>query len=136
LFTRKRYQLRMIRGERLKHARRMRAEPTNTEQALWKLVRGRRFEGLKFRRQVPMGRYVADLVCEAHRLIIEADGPFHDPVHDQIRDQWFQSKGYETIRFPIDLVQSRPDLVLQDIAAAVARRPQQPHFRTCRSSEI
>ena len=58
----------------LAHARRMRKAPAATEQYLWKLLRDRRLAALKFRRQVPIGRYVADFACLRHRLIVEADG--------------------------------------------------------------
>ncbi len=73
-------------------ARRMRHAPTFHEGLLWKLLRNRRLEHLKFRRQVPLGRYVADFLCPRHRLIVEADGPFHDPEKDAVRDAWLKAK--------------------------------------------
>ena len=79
-------------------ARHMRRAPTSSEAKLWELLRGRRLEGLKFRRQAPVGRYVADFVCYRHRLIIEADGPFHDD--DAERDAWLSSQGFRIVRFP------------------------------------
>jgi hypothetical protein len=56
-------------------AKTMRREPALYERRLWAILRDRRLEGLKFRRQVVIGRYVADFVCLRHRLIVEADGP-------------------------------------------------------------
>jgi very-short-patch-repair endonuclease len=50
----------------------MRVEPTPAEKALWKILCNRRLAGLKFRRQVPIGDYIADFVCFSPRLIIEA----------------------------------------------------------------
>jgi very-short-patch-repair endonuclease len=55
-------------------ARSMRKAPTEAEAALWRIVRNRRFSGYKFKRQVPIGGYIADFVCFEARLIVEADG--------------------------------------------------------------
>ena len=63
------------------------------------MLRDRRLDGLKFRRQVPIGPYVLDFVCLSLRLIVEADGPFHDPDHDAHRDQWLRTQGFQVIRF-------------------------------------
>jgi very-short-patch-repair endonuclease len=60
---------------KLAFAKQMRRAPTWNERALWKLLRDRKLEGLRFRRQVPLGKYIADFVCLQRRLIIEADGP-------------------------------------------------------------
>jgi very-short-patch-repair endonuclease len=80
-------------------ARTLRRRATLTERRLWALLRDRRLDGLKFRRQVPVGPYVLDFVCLAHRLIVEADGPFHDPAHDALRDQWLITQGFHVLRF-------------------------------------
>lgn len=55
-------------------AKAMRREPTDAEYVLWQLLRGHRLKGLKFRRQVPLGPYIADFVCHACKLIVEVDG--------------------------------------------------------------
>ena len=66
---------------------------------LWRALRSRRFAGFKFRRQVPIGRYIADFVCYEARLIIELDGSQHaDSSHDQRRDAWLKDDGYRVIR--------------------------------------
>ena len=70
-----------------------------TEVRVWRLLRNRRLGGLKFRRQVPIGPYVADFVCLRHRLVIEFDGPFHDPVADAARDAHLAALGYRVLRF-------------------------------------
>ena len=80
-------------------ARALRRRATVTERALWRQLRARRLDGLKFRRQVPVGAYVLDFVCLAHRLVSEADGPFHDPAHDVHRDQWLATQGFHVLRF-------------------------------------
>ena len=91
------------------------------ERALWNLLRGRRLEGLKFRRQVPIGRYVVDFLCLRHRLIVEADGPHHeDSLHDVERDAWLRSQGFRVLRFANKEIEDWPERVLDAITAAVA----------------
>jgi very-short-patch-repair endonuclease len=77
----------------------MRKEPTEAELALWRLLRDRRFSNYKFRRQVPIGPYIADFVCFSARLIVEADGSQHaGNAHDVARDAWLISQGYRVRR--------------------------------------
>ncbi|ACG76635.1 conserved hypothetical protein [Phenylobacterium zucineum HLK1] len=80
-------------------ARRLRREATAGERRLWALLRDRRLQGLKFRRQFPVGPYVLDFVCLRHRLALEADGPLHDPERDARRDAWLAARGFRVIRF-------------------------------------
>jgi very-short-patch-repair endonuclease len=114
-------------------ARRLRAEPAYTETLLWKLLRNRRLYALKFRRQMPIGPYIADFVCLRHRLVIEADGPLHDPERDARRDEWLRGQHFRVLRFSNDLIARHPDEVLDRIAeaAGVARpliRPLRGHL--------
>jgi len=102
----------------------MRHAPVVTERLLWDLLRDRRLSGLKFRRQVPLGRYIADFVCLRHRLIIEADGPVHeDSLHDQQRDAWLSSRNFRVMRFLNKDIQNDPDAVLSKILNACAAHP-------------
>ncbi|MFN3558234.1 MAG: endonuclease domain-containing protein [Brevundimonas sp.] len=95
-------------GDRLQGlAKRMRREPAVHERKLWRLLRDRRLEGLKFRRQVVIGPYVADFVCLRHRLIVEADGPFHDAERDAVRDAWLAAQGFRVLRFPNPQIELR-----------------------------
>lgn len=79
----------------------MRANPTEAECKLWLLLRDRRLENLKWRRQfIVDDRYIVDFVCLAHRLIIEADGSQHsDSREDRRRDDWLKSQGFTMLRF-------------------------------------
>jgi len=90
------------------------------EQKLWNILRARRLEGLKFRRQVPLGRYVVDFLCLRYRLIVEADGPLHDPVHDAERDVWLRSQGFRVLRFQNHEISSRDWEVIGRILQVVA----------------
>ena len=102
----------------------MRREPALYERRLWKLLRDRRLEGLKFRRQVVLGRYVADFVCFRHRLIVEADGPLRDERidHDEARDAWLTAEGFVVLRFTNQQIESRSWEVIGAIMAASERR--------------
>jgi very-short-patch-repair endonuclease len=109
--------LSMVDSSKHAFARSMRRAPVATERTLWALLRDRRLEGLKFRRQVPVGRYVADFLCLRHRLIVEADGPFHEEheVRDVERDTWLRSQGFRVLRFP----NARIDLKPHEVIAAI-----------------
>jgi very-short-patch-repair endonuclease len=71
---------------------------------MWVLLRDRRLEGIKFRRQSPLGIFVADFYCPELKLIVELDGEIHeDPrqlAHDQNRDFYLASQGCTILRFP------------------------------------
>ncbi|MBI1406384.1 MAG: DUF559 domain-containing protein [Caulobacter sp.] len=97
----------------------MRKAPAFHETILWKLLRDRRLAHLKFRRQVPLGRYIADFLCLEHRIIVEADGPLHDPAKDAERDAWLSGQGFVVLRFPNATVLASPGLVLTAILDAV-----------------
>jgi very-short-patch-repair endonuclease len=81
-------------------ARALRRNMTEPERKLWYLLRSRRFSGFKFRRQVPIGRYVVDFVSLEARLIVEADGSQHcENAHDATRDAWLVAQDFHIRRF-------------------------------------
>lgn len=88
--------------ERVKQARSLRREMTNAEVLLWRALRNRGLDGLKFRRQVPIGPFIADFACVDRRLIVELDGRPHDEpeqqLHDRKRDAWFETSGWRVLR--------------------------------------
>ncbi|MCR4916859.1 MAG: endonuclease domain-containing protein [Prevotella sp.] len=92
------------------YARYNRREMTESETALWKALRNE-FRGIKFRRQHPIGDYIADFLCLKAKLVIEVDGGYHDKPQQQLEDQWrtefLQSKGYKVIRFTNEEVSSQ-----------------------------
>jgi very-short-patch-repair endonuclease len=80
--------------------RHLRKNPTDAERRLWSALRDRRFENYKFRRQVPIGRYIADFACFERKLIVEVDGGQHsESEHDRGRDAWLGSQGLRVLRF-------------------------------------
>jgi very-short-patch-repair endonuclease len=97
-------------------ARQLRVNSTDAERRLWSLLRDRRMGGYKFRRQCPIGPYIADFACFEHMLIVEADGGQHaDNPNDQRRTNWLQAQGWRVIRFWNDEILRNP----QGIAAAI-----------------
>ncbi|MEE9352429.1 MAG: endonuclease domain-containing protein [Thiotrichaceae bacterium] len=82
-------------------ARDLRKNQTDAEAALWKLVRAKQIEGLKFRRQHPIPPYIVDFVCTEKKLIIELDGGQHAETinYDEKRTKYLESQSYTVIRF-------------------------------------
>ena len=81
-------------------ARKLRKDMTDAERALWQCLRYRQLKGLKFRRQVPLGKYIADFVCFEANLIVEVDGGQHNQnEYDEKRTVWLKTQGYNVIRF-------------------------------------
>ena len=107
-------------------ARALRRATPPLERELWRLLRSRQLDGLKFRRQVPLGPYVVDFLCLRHRLIVEADGPLHDPIHDAKRDAWLHAQGFRVLRFENSRINSRSWTVIDEIARAIAAPPADP----------
>ena len=91
-------------------ARQNRREMTESEIVLWNALRNE-FRGIKFRRQHPIGDYIADFLCLKAKLVIEVDGGYHDKpqqqLEDQLRTEFLQSKGYRVIRFTNEEVSSQ-----------------------------
>jgi very-short-patch-repair endonuclease len=101
-------------------ARRLRRGLTDAERKLWGLLRDRRLQGLKFRRQVPIGPYIADFVCQSAKLIVEADGSQHaENKRDAKRDAWLASRRYIVVRFWNHDILRQPRIVLDTICARV-----------------
>jgi very-short-patch-repair endonuclease len=105
-------------------AKQMRRNPTANEAKLWELLRGHRLDGLKFRRQAPVGRYVADFVCYQRRLIVEADGPLHEEnaAHDLARDAWLRDQGFFVLRIPNEMISTDKQAVLSALRKAADAR--------------
>jgi very-short-patch-repair endonuclease len=96
---------------------------TDAERRLWYFLRGSRFQGWKFRRQVPMGPYVADFLCERARLVVEVDGGQHgDNVkRDEARTRWLEARGYRVVRYWNNDVLGNTDGVLTALIAELVQ---------------
>jgi very-short-patch-repair endonuclease len=121
----------------IRRARRLRKTPTRAEEFFWSLVRDRALDGLRFRRQVPIGLHVIDFACLSARLIIEADGGVHAlrTFDDAKRDSWLTSQGFQVLRFPNADIPGKPNDVLAAIRDA-AHRPPSVRLRPPPSPEM
>ena len=83
--------------------RTLRKNMTKQERLLWQFLRKKNINGLKFRRQYPIGKYIVDFICNEKRLIIEIDGGQHNEnqniVYDKERTKYLETKGFKVIRF-------------------------------------
>ena len=102
-------------------ARKLRCAMTEAETRLWYQLRDRRLLGFKFRRQVPIGNYVADFACLHAKLIIELDGSQHLEVaeKDASRTEDLAALGFNVLRFWNDDVFLKLEDVLERIIAAL-----------------
>jgi Uncharacterized protein conserved in bacteria len=116
----------------MKHAfaRTLRREQTDVERKLWYALRGRRLGGFKFRRQQPIGPYIADFVCFEAKLIVELDGEQHGEaahtVYDRVRTERLKADGFRVLRFWNGELIENFDGVLEGIERALKRPSQIP----------
>ncbi len=109
-----------------KRAKRLRREMNLPEVVLWDCLRSGKLNGLRFRRQHPIGAYILDFYCPSAKLAVEIDGEGHahpaQTDHDRARDNWLASQGVRMLRFPATAVLDEEALlqVLGEIAAAAA----------------
>jgi very-short-patch-repair endonuclease len=105
----------------LQRARALRKQMTRAEVHLWRRLQGEQIAGFRFRRQVPIGPYIADFACMAKRLIIEVDGEQHSEQteRDLRRTAWLQSRGFRTLRFWNHEVLTNAEGVVYVIAQAL-----------------
>jgi very-short-patch-repair endonuclease len=116
-----------VSSSRLQRA--LRKKMTDAEQALWRILRGRLIDGLKFRRQHPFGDYILDFVCLENKLIIEVDGSQHQnqAEHDEVRTQQLQKADFHILRFWNNEVLQETEAVKEKIWMAVRELRPHPH---------
>jgi adenine-specific DNA-methyltransferase len=112
----------------LGNARALRENSTDAERRLWYYLRHRRLSGYRFRRQMPIGRYIADFVCIRARLIVELDGGQHveSVIDDLERTLHLARSGFRVIRFWNDEVLRRTEAVLESILEALIQACPHP----------
>ncbi len=106
-------------------ARRMRKTFTDAEMRLWQLLRGRNLKDFKFRRQHPLGPYIADFICLEQRLVIEVDGGQHQEqaAYDGKRTKDLEAAGYRVLRFWDNDVLLKTNDVMEAIYHALHAAP-------------
>ncbi len=100
----------------------MRQAPTLSEARLWESLRGSRL-GVAFRRQVPIGRYIADFVAPSVKLVVEVDGGYHAAraTADARRDRDLHRLGYHVLRLTDAMVVHQHEQALALVREALAR---------------
>jgi len=98
---------------------------TDAERRIWQILRSEQMQGRRFRRQVPIGRYIADFVCHEARLVIEVDGGQHDraSLREIERSAFLQHEGYRVLRFWNNEVLTNPEGVYATIVTGLSRTP-------------
>jgi very-short-patch-repair endonuclease len=110
-------------------ARTMRRNMTDAERRLWQALRSQQLQGYKFRRQAPIGRYIADFICHKARLIVEIDGGQHDhsSAPEVARSEFLQNEGYRVLRFWNNEVLANFEGVYDAIVNEVSRQTTPTH---------
>ncbi len=111
-------------GTPLARARQLRRRVGDAERLFWGRTRNHRLAGFKIRRQVPIGPFIVDFVCNRVRLIIELDGDQHAEAerYDAARTDYLERLGYSVMRFPTRDVLADIDGVLAEVRAAIENR--------------
>jgi very-short-patch-repair endonuclease len=113
-------------------ARKLRNNLTDAEKHLWYYLRNKNLEGLKFRRQVILGKYIVDFICFEKRLIIEVDGGQHvdNKQSDIVRDAWLESQGFRVLRFwNNEVLENRDGVILKILSVLQPPPPPAPPAR-------
>ncbi len=115
-------------GDKLTNISRMlRKQGTDAENRLWFHLKGKQLEGVKFRRQEPIGDFIVDFVSYEERLVIELDGGQYAEENGQAKDsrpdEWLNSQGFRVLRFWNNEVLQNLEGVLETIIAKCRRHP-------------
>jgi 2-isopropylmalate synthase len=114
----------MREGQKRNVARALRRNATDAERIMWRLLRDRRLDGVKFRRQVPIGPFVADFASIELRLVLEIDGGQHaESRSDAARDRYLRANGWRVLRYWNNDVMKSREGVWESIQQAVALTP-------------
>jgi very-short-patch-repair endonuclease len=115
--------MRSSNGARTARARQLRQVENEAEEALWNELRGRRLNGYKFVRQLPIGPYFADFACRQSNLVVEVDGSQHQGKRsDRFRDETMNINGWSVVRFwHVDVLRDK-ESVLETILAVLDGR--------------
>jgi very-short-patch-repair endonuclease len=120
-------QIRNARAVTIGRAKELRRYGTASEAVLWEQLRGRRLNGLKFRRQCPLGAFVVDFLCSEKSLVIELDGGYHDAddqqFYDEQRAKYLETDGFRILRFRNEDVLNNIHSVCAAILKAAHQEP-------------
>lgn len=120
----------MREGQKRDAARALRRNATDVERIMWRLLRDRRLSGVKFRRQVPIGPFIADFASIKYRIVVELDGGQHaESASDARRDTFLAAEGWRVLRFWNSDAMSNREGVLESIMQALALTRRGPLVR-------
>jgi len=106
----------------LEKARDLRRNNTEAEAKLWQCLKAKRL-GVKFRRQVPIGPYIADFICHELSLIVEVDGGHHsENAKDEVRTKFLNNEGFEVLQFWNNDVIDNLEGVVSTLTLALSQR--------------
>ena len=110
-----------IRRKMIEIAREFRKEPTEGEKILWGALRGKKLDGIKFRRQQPIDYFVVDFYTSVHRLVVEVDGPIHDHQveADKARQDILEVVGLTVFRIKTEIPENNLPLALKLIRVKI-----------------
>lgn len=110
-------------NELTQKARLLRKNQTKQEAKLWAILRNKQLKGLSFKRQFPIGNYIADFICRTKKIIIEIDGGQHNTKnnieYDIKRTEFLNSLGYKVLRFWNNEIDDNIEWVLEEILKQV-----------------
>jgi very-short-patch-repair endonuclease len=112
-----------IRRKMLEIAREFRKAPTKGEKILWEALRGKKLDGVKFRRQQPVGYFVVDFYNSAYRLVVEVDGPVHElqKEADKVRQEILEELGLVVLRINSEVVENNLPMALALVRNAIQK---------------
>lgn len=102
-------------------AREFRKDPTKSEAILWQALRGKKLDGIKFRRQQPVGYFVVDFYNSVYRLVVEIDGPIHDNQveADRARQDILEALGLNVLRIKSEIIEKNLPAVLSEMRTKI-----------------
>ncbi len=106
-----------IRRKMVEIAREFRKEPIESEKILWQALRGKKLDGIKFRRQQPIGYFVVDFYSSTYRLVIEVDGLIHENQieADRARQDILEELGLNILRIKAETIEKNLPFALNEI---------------------
>lgn len=105
-------------GKLYQYGRELRQDSTKAEKILWQYLRNKNLDGLKFRRQHPVDKFIADFYCHEKKLVIELDGAIHD---EQMSRQYDEDRTYELSGSGIKVIRFRNNEIETDIVEVLRK---------------
>ena len=119
-----------IKRKMIETARQFRKEPTKSESILWQALRGKKLDGIKFRRQQPIGNFVVDFYNSTYRLVIEVDGSVHEyqVEADEARQTALEELGLNVLRLNAESVEKNLSYTLEKIRRKIKELGFEPNM--------